>query len=275
MFVRRSGSFPPDFSFPTTFEELGYFVNEKSQIRNIRHPDQDFIFKASDNDRYNYVRREALSVCIRKEIEKRMTELGITTLYLPDLKTTKPESTTPHMPIYITPQETLKTKKRVIIVINHTAQDLGVWSYRYMKSSHGIVGGSCVGLTQQLKAQGDDEPGLVILNPGQTFYSHKEMKAMTNSGWADKPRQSPIHPVDREHPVHNHVEGNRTATEHVSFVFENVIKKSDWISPEAELYLIGNEVGGEKVLQYLNDNWDTMSSRIAAIALIQPHHGVG
>jgi hypothetical protein len=61
MFSRRLKSFPTDPAFPKTLAELGYFVNEKSQVKSIRKPDQDFIYKITDNDRYNEVRREALN----------------------------------------------------------------------------------------------------------------------------------------------------------------------------------------------------------------------
>jgi hypothetical protein len=60
MFSRRLKSLPADPVFPKTLIELGYFLNEKSQVRSIKKPAEDFIFKLTDNDRYNEVRREAL-----------------------------------------------------------------------------------------------------------------------------------------------------------------------------------------------------------------------
>ena len=39
--------------------KLGYFINEKSQIRQIRQPSERFNFKVTDNDRFNEVHKEA------------------------------------------------------------------------------------------------------------------------------------------------------------------------------------------------------------------------
>ena len=59
MFRRLPGSLPEDPKFPADLNELGYFINEKSQIRKIDKPDETFHFHITNNDRYNEVHREA------------------------------------------------------------------------------------------------------------------------------------------------------------------------------------------------------------------------
>lgn len=59
MFRRLPGSLPEDPKFPADLNQLGYFINEKSQIRKINKPDEKFQFHITNNDRYNEVHREA------------------------------------------------------------------------------------------------------------------------------------------------------------------------------------------------------------------------
>jgi hypothetical protein len=189
-------------------------------------------------------------------------------LYLPQLSTTKPKE--PYVPIFATPQAELKTKKRIIVVLNDHKQDLGIWDYRCL-SIHGIDAGSCINLAKALnhnaESTGNDAPGLIISNPGQLNYSHKYNRAMTIQSWQAQPRTSLAHPVVQEHPIHNSAEFNRDKTEHISFIFEQILKDPTWARQDAEIYIIGILNGGEEILSYLNRNWDFWASRVAAIAL--------
>ena len=60
MFRRLPGSLPEDPKFPADLNQLGYFINETSQIRKIDKPDEKFHFHITNNDRYNEVHREAV-----------------------------------------------------------------------------------------------------------------------------------------------------------------------------------------------------------------------
>lgn len=164
----------------------------------------------------------------------------------------------------------MKTKQRIIVVLNDHKQDLGIWDYRCL-SNYGIDAGSCVNLAKLLqdgaKESGTEAPGLIISNAGQLTYSHKYHRAMTIQSWQAMPRSSLFCPVVHEHPIHNAAEGNRDKTEHAEFIFENILKNSAWARQDAEIYIIGILNGGEVALKYLNSNWHFWSSRVAAIAL--------
>lgn len=61
MFRRRPQTLPKDPSFPTDLEQLGYFINEKDQIRQIHNPEQKYQFAVNKSDRINDVYKEAMN----------------------------------------------------------------------------------------------------------------------------------------------------------------------------------------------------------------------
>lgn len=61
MFVYRPQDLPRDPIFPADLEKLGYFINEKDQIRKIANPEQEFQFKINRNDRWNDLQRGAMN----------------------------------------------------------------------------------------------------------------------------------------------------------------------------------------------------------------------
>lgn len=74
--------------------------------------------------------------------------LGMQLFYLPQLSTEKPKA--PHVAIYTTPPEILKTRKRVIVIVNDESQDLGVFAYRELCGSAGIDMGSSISFVKEL-----------------------------------------------------------------------------------------------------------------------------
>lgn len=95
-------------------------------------------------------------------------------------------------------------------------------------------------------------PGLVVLNPGQLFYSHRLDKAMTKQSWDSQPRKSGIHPIPRIDPVFNKIQGNRTVDEHVKTSFDKILNDSEWVAPDANIYLVGIGNGGDAMLRVLS-----------------------
>ncbi|TLD24708.1 Arb2 domain-containing protein [Venturia nashicola] len=264
MFRRLPASLPPDAAFKSDLKELGYFINDKSQIMQIKHPDRGYVFKIYNDERYNIMHREALHDCIRKEVLDRTTAAGLSLLYLPQLSTVKPNE--PHVPIFTTPPADLKHKKRIVVVLNDHRQDLGIWDYRYL-SINGIDSASSVNLAKLVQQDGEDMPGLIISNAGQLTYSHKKGRAMTTQSWQGMPRSSLAYPVVQEDPFHNSAEGTRDRFEHCHFIFEKILKNTNLVREDAEIYLVGVLNGGEVALKYLNANWDSWKSRIKAVAL--------
>lgn len=59
MFRRLPHTLPADPAFPADLESLGFFVNEKDQIRMIKNPTQKYQYQINKNDRVNQVYRQA------------------------------------------------------------------------------------------------------------------------------------------------------------------------------------------------------------------------
>jgi hypothetical protein len=199
-----------------------------------------------------------------------MQQFGIPALYLPQLTAEKPAS--PSIPIFATSQELLKTKKSVIIILNDHMQDLGIWAYRKI-CDESFDAGSCTGTIKALKLRHrsvQSEPGIVILNPGQYFYSHKEQRALSHESWEALPKKSLYHPTVCADEMHNLVPGSRDRDEHVATVFENVLNNDEYVSPDADLYLVGISAGSNTLLKYMDKQWSSLSSRVKAAAWVHP-----
>lgn len=208
--------------------------------------------------------------CQREEVLKRLSALGITELYLPQLVREKPNG--PHIPILAPPASVLRTRKRVIVIINDNChQDLGILAYRELQREAGLDGGSVVnfakkmirrkdptgfpetnGLTTNSAAEAVEEniPGLLVLNTGQLLYSHELNKAMSLRSWLARPKKSITHGPLVTHPE-NHVVGHTTPQEHIISVLDSVIKNQDFVAPDAEVYVVAIENGTEKLIDVL------------------------
>jgi hypothetical protein len=177
------------------------------------------------------------------------------------------------VPILAPAPEILKTRKRIIVLINDAIQDLGILAYRQMQRELGLNGASMVNFVKELvrrSATGDaaekyqnifdddfrleghnDTPALVVLNTAQLLYSHKHNKALTMRSWSAMPRKSIAHDMIRIHEEENRVPGHRSPQEHIKSVFDDVLCNPDRIAPDADMYLIAIEGGTENILKVL------------------------
>ena len=207
-------------------------------------------------------------------MEQRLSYLGLNCIHLPDFAMTKPNGL--HVPILAPLPEVLKTRKRIIVLVNDTMQDLGIFAYRQLQRELGINGGSVVNFVKEMikrsSTDNDTEkdasifrdgyvledkattPALIVLNTGQLLYSHKYDQAMTLRSWSAMPRKSVAHDMIRTHDEENRVPGHRDAKDHVKTVFDQVICNPDRVSADAEVYVIAIEDGTESVLKLLTDN---------------------
>jgi hypothetical protein len=60
MFRRVQDTLEPDPSFPAHLKELGFFINLSGGIRMINSPEKPYVYHATNNERVNEVRREAM-----------------------------------------------------------------------------------------------------------------------------------------------------------------------------------------------------------------------
>ena len=188
------------------------------------------------------MRAELLRRCFESE--------DLVQFYLPQMTTTKP--TEPHVPILTTPLDLLRSKRRVLVILNEPLQDLGVWAWRVVADEGGMVFGTALGLARELKKCKDEAPGLIVANPGQLLYSHKYARAVTYTSWDSMPRKSGVHPRPRIHPQHNLIPGNKTPEEHARFVLDNVVFNPDLVAKDAEIYAVGLGIGANEVIQLFN-----------------------
>jgi hypothetical protein len=202
----------------------------------------------------------------------RLSKLGIRQLYFPQLTATKPNG--PHIPILAPPLDVLKSRKRIVVLINDALQDLGILSYRQLQRELGLNGGSIINFGKELikrstvadnvenpsttssifddgtEVKDDkDVPGLVVMNVGQLLYSHKYNRAMTTRSWYALPRKSIAHDYIRIHEQENYVDGHRNATEHIKTVFDQLLCNPDRVAPDAEVYIVAIEGGADNVLE--------------------------
>ncbi|KAL1612106.1 hypothetical protein SLS60_000329 [Paraconiothyrium brasiliense] len=294
MFRRQGATLDADAKYPADLKELGYFVDLNGCIRRIEAPEHFFDFFYTNNDRHNEVRGEAMRVCQRREVMSRLAALGLKELYLPARSNSKPVG--PHVPILAPAAEVLKTRKRVIVVINDdTHQDLAILAYRELQREGGLNGGSVVNFVKGLvnrtqtntssdrreklardgaRIEKDDHiPGLIVLNTGQLLYSHKFNTALSMRSWLALPRKSITHDPVKIHEIENHIAGHRTPSEHIKTVFDKVIKDPQFVSPEAEVYVVAIENGVEKLIEILDQDLYKYADRITALAFMQSNVG--
>lgn len=219
----------------------------------------------------------AVQACLREEVADRLSKLGIHRLYFPELSTRRPYG--PHVGILAPQTHVLKTRKRIIVIVNDAVQDLGILAYGQLQRELGINGGSVINFTKEMikrSAVDNDEPkpndtttifdegaeikddseipGLVVMNTGQLLYSQKYNRTMTTKSWYALPRKSIAHDAIRIHDQENYVEDHRNPTEHIKSVFDQFLCNSDCVAPDAELYVIAIEDGADKVLGLFKKN---------------------
>ncbi|KAF1958631.1 hypothetical protein CC80DRAFT_16024 [Byssothecium circinans] len=286
MFRRQAETLEADPTYPANLEELGYFVDKVGCIRKIKTPELYYNFHWSNNERHNEVRGEAMRVCQREGVLDRLSALGLNQLYYPNLTDTKPDG--PHVPIVLPAAEVLRTRKRVVILINDDVnQDLGVLAYRLLQREGGFNGGSIVDFVKKLiarnnpdanveeklsadeaRVQSDDAiPGLIITNTSQLYYSHKFNKACNIRSWNAMPRKSIYHEPVMVHPEENHLEGHSTPEEHLKTFFDTVVKNPAYVAPDAEVYILAIENGASSIMNVLNNEFWKYGDRITAMAI--------
>ncbi|KAF3000730.1 hypothetical protein E8E13_003687 [Curvularia kusanoi] len=288
---READTLAPDAYYPADLKELGFFINTQGQIRMIEAPEKAFVFNATNNERHNEMRNEAFHTCSRAEVIERLSKVGIKQLYLPQLLSVKPNG--PHIPILAPPMDVLRTRKRIIVIVNDSVQDLGILAYRQLQRELGINGGSVVNFAKEMinhsairdiktrpgtvyssfddgvgVEDSEQIPGLIVLNTGQRLYSHKQNRSMTTRSWRALPRLSIAHDSIRIDEKENHVDGHRTPSEHIKSVFDNLLCNAEYVNPNTEIYVIAIEGGANDLVDVLKEDFNKYGTRIDAMALV-------
>ncbi|KAL5043533.1 hypothetical protein BDW71DRAFT_119048 [Aspergillus fruticulosus] len=280
MFVFRRQDLPADPVFPADLKKLGYFINDKDQIRKISDPTQEFQFKINRNDRWNEVQRNAMNECIRQIVLSRLRNLGLISLCLPLISGPKK----PHVPILVS--KNLASASRIILVFGEPVQDLGIWAYRTI-GTESINAGSAVDFVKaivhpnqdvesasetQSKATKKGDVAVVLANTGQLVWHCGLGKAMTIVTRLALPRPSAVDPPLAE-TRRNKIPGNENWQEHVNSVFEGILAaRGRLVRRDAMIDVIGAAEGGLGAVRYLARNWPAWRNNISALCLANPLH---
>ncbi|GIJ99333.1 hypothetical protein Aspvir_001463 [Aspergillus viridinutans] len=271
MFVYRPQDLPQDPVFPADLEKLGYFINEKDQIRKIANPEQEFQFKINRNDRWNDLQRASMNECIRTIVSSRLRSLGLTTIRLP--LSSGPKD--PHVPIWVSAN--LARASRVIVVFGEPIQDLGIWAYRTV-GTEGINAGSAVAFARAILGQKsgagfkDADTALLLANTGQLIWHCGSSRAVTQQTWLALPRSSAVDaPLTMTR--RNKIPSNQDWQEHVACVFDEILSaRGRLVREDVKIDIIGLSEGGLGAIRYLATEWDSWRPYISAITLSNPLH---
>ncbi|CAD6585557.1 MAG: hypothetical protein ASARMPRED_002192 [Alectoria sarmentosa] len=259
MFRRLSSSLPKDPEFPADLEKLGYYINGKDQIRSIAHPDEEFNFFISKNERVREMQREALDTCIRRELSARFEASGLNVTRLP----LDAGPSDPHTPILTS--SNLATARRLIVYFGESMQDLGIFAHRII-GQDSIASGSALDFVHAIQSrEGSADTAIVIANLGQLVWYRRGQRAMTIASWNALPRRTGVGNPMRIDPVKNRIPGNGNTKEHVQSVFEEVLGKL--ARQDAVINLIGLGEGAEEAVGYLEQNWRRWDSKVKAICV--------
>ena len=295
MFVRKNSQLPQEPTYATNLTDLGYKLNSQNQIVKIANPDETFSFYLTDNDRANMLHKEAMHTAVRDIIKTQLESFGVKEIYLTGedgTEVTMEKREGKHLPMFVTEPSALKKKKDVIVVVGEHMQDPGIWAWRTVTGKGGLDGGSAVGMVKHLQKEvtmapgsltasnettQESKPGIIILNPGQQFYSHAHNTAMTQVSWLSRRRPNALasdYKIDRKH---NFIPGHTTAAKHLETVFCHVLP--GLVRKNVRLYVVGIADGAENFIKYLDaalmaqpDAW--IGRAVVAMAFMDPTHAV-
>lgn len=270
MFRRLPQTLPPDPSFPPDLEQLGFFVNDKDQIRQTKNPSQKFQYRINVNERVNQAFKfanngefwgliyctemvsDGLSlinfiVATRKIILDRLHALGLETVRLP----LGAGPNDKHIPILVS--KDIGSKDRVVVFLGERQMEPGVLSWRVIGDA-GIKHGSMVDfvdaiLNGPMPTAKHASPGIVIANPCQLLWYRGGARAVSDSEWMDMPRENGVSEALRQDREKNRVEGNRDYGEHVRYIFERVLP--ELVGRDVKIDVIGVEYAASAALEYL------------------------
>ncbi|KAG5972973.1 hypothetical protein E4U56_005459 [Claviceps arundinis] len=250
MFRRLWTGLPKDVVFPADLKGLGYFVNEEDEIRSIENPDNYFKYFLNRNPRVNVRQRFQLDGAVRDIIHQRLQSEGLEKRQLPF--GTEPHE--PHVSIFASPN--LSSKTRVVVIFGETSHYLGTVAGRVTHGVGGIDKGSMVSVVRELhnhvsSKEDPSPPGIVIANPAESHWWPEGQRCLTVEDSAAIPLPSLVHIARRWCPDRDRVSGNRSAEEHISYVFDELLRRE--LREDAKLSIVAVGQSCELLTTFLDD----------------------
>jgi hypothetical protein len=298
-FRRTSADLPKDVEFPADLAKLDFKVNADGRIVEIHNAKEFFKFEKYDKYDTNQRRYNAMHQAVRAKAHKILASMGIAPVYIDltdDMKShhvggKKPVA--PSMKILASPGFSQFDDKELYLIIGDSKQDLGIWSRKTVLTEGGIEHGSAIGLVAALrgiaqptkvensplpKDKESNLPGVIILNPGELLYSHKDKDNMSAATWHDRQREHAFAHQYKITEEHNLLPGHQTPGMHAKLFLRGFLKPVIGYRTRVNIITIGD--ASEAVLECLNEDFNVATAKddlIAAkltIAMIQPTHNV-
>ncbi|CAK7198817.1 hypothetical protein SEUCBS139899_001484 [Sporothrix eucalyptigena] len=283
MFRRLWTGLPDTPKFPADLEKLGYFVNDDSEIRNIKDPKYYFKYFIDRNMYYNDSQRFSFSTAIQKIVLERLAALGVRPIRLP-LGAREDE---PHVLVLAT--DDLATADRVHLFIGETAQDLGILAHRVVGCGGGIEQGSILSMVRKVRdpdavnenGEKVGPPAILIANPGELFWWPDAHRSLSLPSVEGMPRPSAAHLSPRKFPE-NTIPGHETANAHVANVFHDLLTRPSTENNQGitvpRITAIAIAGGADAIETFLDhpDRWQRwgphMDSLVLLGGLYEQHH---
>lgn len=239
--------------------------------------------------RHNDCQRFAFNTAVELQlIHPRLEAQGLTKLALP-LGT---PTTEPHVPIFVSPD--LKSKKRIVLIVGESEQELGVIAHRVIGGAGGVDKGSMVHIVEALLQNDHDQnkhkaedgnhtngtaeakytaPGIILANTGELWWWPKGGRGLTPRGAQGAPMRSAVHwgrfsddgPQGSASP--NTVPRNGSPAAHVRCVFEQVVGNTDLVAADVVVQVVGVGDGAVAVQRVLDAHWKLLGGRIGCLAM--------
>jgi hypothetical protein len=297
-FRRTSTDLPKDVEFPASLTKLGFKIDASGCVVDIENPKDFFSFDKYDKHDTNQKRYNAVHKAVRQKVHDILASMGVKPLYIDSSDDNKrlyyvgdknPEK--PSMKVLSSPGFSPSEDKELYVVVGDSNQDLGIWSRKSVLTEGGLNHGSAVGLVTKLRGAAqpteaktfsfpvDKEaylPRVIILNPGELFYSHQIGETMSAASWNDRQREHGL--ADKHHIAeqYNLLPGHESAGKHVELCLRYFLKPIVGYRTRVNIIAIGD--AGEAVLKCLNEIFeaaaadDDLLNTKLAIAMIQPTH---
>jgi hypothetical protein len=291
-FRRSDVNIPKEVTFPEDLSKLGFTITAAGLVVE-KATGKFFEFQKYAEHTTNQQRYNTIHKAVRKEVYGALSAMGVKDLYFHEDPNTNFQYAVREKPaspsIRIVTNDDLNKRKELYLVVGDSKEDLGVFSRKAMMTEYGVFHGTVLGLVRrvrsaampdgsdaQAKIPESDLPGVVVLNPGETLWPHKEKECMTAVTWADRERDNGFSVTYKVTDPFNRIPGHENAERHVEHCLASFLNYA--AAPNTRVNIIAVGDASQHVLAYLNTAYGNEGdkARLASmeinITMISPTH---